>query len=177
MYKRRIAVCVSIIMMLTLSVLVASNHPPESTVKELEQSAKFVIASWDYPDEYGQGIDAIEVYENSTGSFVLFETYAYDDDTSNIDWNESVAIKLRVYTWFNSTLTGVSTTNEGKLYQRHSVTVTNLGSTIFSQQNFTYFYSDQIEPFVWYYGYEVVLNFLPVAGEIYTVVVTYEIYW
>ena len=177
MNKRRIAVCVGIIMMLTLSVLVVSNHPPESTVKELEQPAKFVLAEWDFPDEYGQGIEGIEIYENSTSSWVMYDNPLYDEET-NFDWNASVAIKLRVFTWFNSTLTGAGSSNEGKLYQRHSVTVTSLGTTVFSKQNFTFVASDTgIDPPMWFYSYDVVLDFLPVAGEIYTVVVTYEIYW
>ena len=163
--------------MLTLSVLVASNHPTKSIVKELEQPSKFVLSSWDYPDEYGQGIEAFEVYENSTGSFVLYDTYFYSDVT-NIEWNESIGIKLRCYTWFNSTLTGASTSNEGKLYQRHSVTVTNLGITVFSKQNFTFVASDTgIDPPMWYYTYDVVLNVLPLVGEIYTVTVTYDVFY
>ena len=180
MYKRRIAVCVSIIMMLTLSVLVASNHPPKSIVKELEQPAKaqFVLAEWDFPDEYGQGIWAFMFYENSTGSWLPCDPYSYEYNQSyTVEWNASVFIKLRCFVSFNSTLTGAIDTDDGKNYLRHSVTVTNLGTTVFSQQNFTYFSNDtQLDP-IWYYGYDVVLNFLPVAGEIYTVVVTYEIYW
>ena len=137
---------------------------------------RFVIASWDHPDEYGQGIDTITVYENSTGSWVSVGNYDYDE-ASSLEWNESVGIKLKVWTWFNSTLVNVSTTNEGKLYQRHSVNVTNLGTTVFSQQNFTYsnVYTDSAP--MWYYVYDVVLNFLPLAGEIYTVTVNYDVFY
>ena len=178
MYKRRIAVCVSVIMILTLSVLVASNYPSKSTVKELEQPAKFVLSSWDFPDEYGQGIEKIMIYENSTGSWLLFETSWYHNGTEIYEWNASVAIKLRVSTLFNETLTGAVDTTDGKRFQRHNVTVTSAGSPVFSQQNFTWAYDDNgIYPDLWLYAYDVVLNFQPVGGEIYTVVVTYEIYW
>jgi hypothetical protein len=140
--------------------------------------ATFVIAGWDYPDEYGQGIEAYELYENSTGSWVLFGgSHGYEDSHTH-EWNASLGIKIRFYTWFNSTLTGASTSNEGKLYQRHSIIVSDSSSTVFSQQNFTYFYSDTgIDPPMWYYGYEVVLNLIPIAGIIYTVVLTYEIFY
>ena len=163
-------------MMLTLSVLVVSNHPSKSTVKELEQPAQFVLAEWDFPDKYGQGIDTITVYENSTGAWVSVGNYEYDEESS-LEWNASVAIKLKVWTWFNSTLTGAGSTNEGKLYQRHNVIVVSLGETVFSQQNFTYsnVYTEAAP--MWYYVYDVILEFLPVAGAIYTVVVTYEIFW
>ena len=139
-------------------------------------SSQFVIASWDFPDEYGQGIDTITVYENSTGSWVSVGNYEYDE-ASTLDWNESIGIKLKVWTWFNSTLTGAGSTAEGKLLQQHRVNVSSLGESVFSQQNFTYsnVYTEAAP--MWYYVYEVVLNFLPVAGEIYLVVVTYEIFW
>ena len=99
-------------------------------------------------------------------------------DTASITWNASLFIKLRVYSWINSTFLNLSDTTEGKLYQQHNVTVTNQGNTIFHQQNISWFYDDDsIDPPMWFYGYEVVLNFLPVSGEIYIVTVTYEVYY
>ena len=158
-----------IIAMLTATILFASIPPAR---------AQFVLASWDYPDEYGQGIEAFEIAENSTGSWVQVGAARGYADSSTIDWNASLFIRLRCYTWFNSTLTGASTTNDGKNYQRHNIIVTNSSATVFSQVNFTYFYADDsIDPPMWYYGYEVVLNFLPVAGTIYTVTITYEVYY
>ena len=184
MYKRRIAVCVSIIMMLTLSVLVVSNHPTKNIVRELEQPAQFVLASWDYPDEYGQGIDGFRFYENSTGSWVaapyyndlgtFYYLHSYDDYSLN--WSEGVAMKLRTYCILNTTLTGAIDEADGQNYQRHSISVTSGGAPVFNQQNFTYF---DVTPWadIPMYEYDVILEFLPVAGAIYTVVVTYEIYW
>ena len=169
-----------LILVLTISIVLVSRGSRVETIESIpsatEDNPKFVLAEWDFPDEYGQGIDTITVYGNSTGSWVSVGNYEYDE-VSSLEWNESVGIKLKVWTWFNSTLTGVGSTNEGKLYQRHSVNVTNLGTTVFSQQNFTYsnVYTDSAP--MWYYVYEVVLNFLPVGGEIYSVVVTYEIFW
>ena len=145
--------------------------------------AQFVLASWAFPDEYGQGVDKISVYSNQTGSWVL-ANWAGDasrdyDESSEFDWNASIFIRLNVWTWFNSTLTGAPSWEEGKKYQRHSVTVnTNNGTQIFSQQNFTFASCfPAINPPLWYYEYKVVLNFLPVSGEIYTVTIDYEIFY
>jgi len=142
--------------------------------------AQFVLASWDFPDDYGQGIDALTVYENSTGDWLILGGFGPNVDHSGagvFDWNASVGIKVRVYCLLNSTLVGVSSTAEGKNYLRHNVTVTNFnGTTIFSQQNFTYFGAGVVGD-MYEYLYDVVLNFLPEYGEVYTVVITYETWW
>ena len=176
-------------MILTLSVLVVSNHSPKSVVEEPRQPAKFVIASWDYPDEYGQGIYMLRFYENSTGSWVaapwyyvggeldglpFYSLHPYDSYTLN--WSAGVAMKLRVYSTFNNTVIGADDEADGQNYQRHDVSVTSAGVAVFNQSNFTY-YDVTPDGDYWAYEYEVVLNFLPVVGEIYTVVVTYEVYW
>ena len=85
-------------------------------------------------------------------------------------------MKLRVYTTFNNTVVGAIDEADGQNYQRHSISVTSGGAPVFSQQNFTYFDVSEGWPYV-QYQYEVILEFLPVAGAIYTVVVTYEIFW
>ena len=172
MYKHRSAAFVLVMFMSLLLVATPTANAPQP------RNPRFVIAGWDYPDEYGQGVEGIELYENSTGSWLLYETYFYSDDT-NIDWNISVEIKLRVYTWFNSTLTGAGSSNEGKLYQQHNVVVTDAASTtIFSKQNFTFVASDTgIDPPMWFYTYDVELDFTPEAIETYTVSVEYEVYY
>ena len=160
----------SIVVLLTVSILLIASVQPTS--------AQFALASWEYPDEYWNGISGINIYENSTGAWVVkYGTIEPDDDDSTIfDWNASIAIKLRVWVTLNSTLVGVSTTDDGKNYIRHSVLVMCLGETIFSQQNFTY-YGVSTEAEIYTYSYDVVLDFLPVSGAIYKVTVTYEIWW
>lgn len=185
--KRRISAAVVLIMIVTLSVLVASNQFPKSVVEELEQPAQFVIASWDHPDEYGQGIYLLHFYENSTGSWLpawyyidgvgKFYTLHYYDSYDYFNFSAGVAMKIRVETLFNQTLVGVESTSEGQKYLRHDVTVSDAYGIVFSQQNFTYYDVTENGEENYYYEYEVVLNFLPVSGEIYTVVVTYEIYY
>lgn len=159
-----------IVLVLVSMVLLAMPRPAP---------ARFALSSWDFPDAYGQGIEGFMIYENSTGSWVAVDGYHLYDEANIFAWNVSVAMKLHCFTWFNSTLVGATDTDDGKNYQRHSVNVTdNLGGSVFSQQNFTYYSADDgIDPPLWFYEYYVVLNFLPVEGEYYTVTVTYEIYW
>jgi len=152
--------------------------------------SKFIIASWDYPKDYGQGIYMIRFYENSTGSWVdapwyykggeldglpFYSLHSYDPYTLN--WSAGVAMKLRVHCCLNSTLTGAIDLDDGQNYHRHNVTVTTAGTTIFSQQNITYY--DDYEPIdeIYCYIYEVVLNFLPEQGQIYTIAITYEVFY
>ena len=138
--------------------------------------AQFVLASWDYPDEYGQGIEMFAFYENSTGAWLSYGDVYEHDQSYIVEWNVSLFIKLRCYTFFNSTFAGAIDTTDGQNYQRHNVTVTGEGKIVFSKQNFTYYsVSDILDP-MWYYGYEVVLNFIPQFMH-YRVTVTYEIYW
>jgi len=165
-----------LIVILLASMFVLALAPNRQETKT--ESAKFVLASWSFPDEYGQGIYDFDVYENSTGSWVNVGGPTEYDESGIFDWEIGVAIQLRTWSYFNSTLTGAADTNEGKLLQRHNVTVTKIGgATVFSQQNFTYsnVYTDE-DP-MWVYTYLVILDFLPVAGEIYTVTVIYEIWW
>jgi hypothetical protein len=117
----------------------------------------------------------LTLYENSTGSWVKVNgNYDYTE-TFVFELNESIGIKIKCWTYFNSTLTGAEDTNDGKNYQRHNITVTLYG-TVFSQQNFTYSNANVEGDPMWYYTYEVVLNFLTIAGY-YTVTVEYGVYY
>lgn len=170
---RKTVSSISIIALVT--VLFIATLPPS-------QSAQFFLASWEFPDEHGQGILGIWIYENSTGSWVSVEFYSYDrTDTALWEWNSSVAIKLEAFTYVNKTFLGWADGDEGKLYQRHNVTVTNsTDDIIFSQNNFTFYsydYNSPADPNIWTYRYTCILNFLPVFGGVYTAVVTYEIWW
>ena len=165
MYNRKIIS--GIVVLLTLGLLVAFIPPAK---------AQFIIASWDYPDEYGQGILEIEIQENSTGSWVSYDSLDYWE-SGVYNWTIGMVIKLIVSTTFNSTLTGAGSLVEGKLYQRHNVTVMNdLDATVFSQQNFTYV-DAAIENGIYDYVYEVILNFIPLSGAVYTATVIYEVFY
>ena len=140
-----------------------------------QAKAQFVLASWSYPDEYSQGIQQIRVNENSTGSWVLVDTRDYSE-SHTYDWEVGASIQLYVWLWLNSTLTGASSLTDGRNYQRCNVTVTSLGETIFSQNNFT-FQDENDYADMYLYEYNVILNFVPLQGTLYTVTVTYEIWW
>ena len=182
--KHRNKIIASTLVILTVSILLIASVQSPKAIPTATGKAQFVISSWNFPDEYGQGIEAFEIYENSTGFWVLISgAYGYED-TGNIEIYDNASIKLRCYTWFNSTFMDVTTTNEGKNLQQHSVVVIGALSIweqsviVFSQQNFTWFYDDDsIDPPMWYYGYEVVLNFIPQQGQIYTTTVIYEIWY
>ena len=143
-----------------------------------QAKAQFVLSSWDHNDEHGQGIDRIDLYENTTDSWVNIENPVYYYDSGLVDWNASVFIKLSVWAYFNSSFMGIDDDVEGRNYQRHNVSVIQSNGTIvFSQNNFTYVTVETfLTPPLWHYCYEVILDFIPEYGQIYTVSVTYEIY-
>ena len=141
--------------------------------------AQFILAEWDFPDEYGQGIDECILSENSTGSWVPFDgVYYTDSSTMRFQWNTTNArLKIYVSTWLNMTLTGASDGADGKRYHRHSISVVYLGSIIFSQQNLTYVENGALIGTLRNYGYEVIFDFIPQAGGIYTATITYGVFY
>jgi hypothetical protein len=141
--------------------------------------AQFILADWDHPDEYGQGIDEYVLSENSTGSWVPFDgVYYTDSHTISAQWNASNAgLKIYVSTWLNMTLTGAIDGDDGKRYHRHNISVSYLGSIIFNQQNLTYVEHGGLIGTLRNYGYEVIFNFIPQGGSIYVITITYEVFY
>ena len=179
--NRRIKAGVLITALIVTVMFVVASVPPISEVGPSVPTGKaqFVLASWSYPDEYGQGIEQIQVEENSTnpGTWEGVDLRKWHEN-QEYDWNVSVFIRLRVFAWMNNSLVGATDLEDGWNYQRLNVTVTiDNGTTVFSQQNFTTFVKyDTYDP-MWSYQYYVILNFLPDYGWIYTATITYEIYW
>ena len=181
-HRKKIA---SVLIVFTVTVLLVASIPPAR--------AQFVLASWEYPDEYGQGIEGVNFFENSTGSWVAapYYTHYYPDwhdelgefyflnyyqDHYFLNWSAGVAMKLRVYSFMNSTISRATDLADGQNYIQHNVTVTHVRDIVFSQQNFTYYDSDDLSAPMYYYEYEVVLNFLPAEGQVYMISLVYEIY-
>jgi len=135
--------------------------------------AQFILASWDYPDEHGQGIVYFEVYNGSQ----LLATWESDEITSMEIYSDT-NLTLAVYCWLNNDIVYADGFEDAKNYFRHSVIVSApSNSSVFSQQNFTYIDgSDTSAPMFWY-RYDVILDIPFVDGESYTVVVTYEVYY
>jgi hypothetical protein len=179
LYRKKTCAIIGILCVCLLSVV--AIQPLLIPQSEKLPNPKFIISSWSFPDEYGQGIDALGVYENSTGSWLAINggfvpTVDYNDEAS-FEWNASLGIKIRVYCWVNSSLSGFGSVEEGKNYLKHTVIVTQINGTIvFSQENFTYFNAGAIDE-MYEYDYDVVLNFLPEMGEIYRVSIILDIYW
>lgn len=175
-FKKKLSIWV-LVMALVLGLGFASIQPAR---------AQFVLAEWDYPDEYGQGIMGVKMWENSTSSWVAAPYYTdlgkfyylnYYETGYTYNWSAGASMKLRADTLLNSTLTGATDLADGQNYQRHNVTVTCAGNMIFSQANFTYEDSDDLSAPMYYYEYYVILNFIPEHGQIYIVTVTYEIFY
>ena len=175
--KNRNKIIASVVLVLTASLMIVSIPPAQA-------QPKFALATWDYPDAYGQGIDSFVLYSNSTGSWVVVDTWYYDDlypAPDPVPWNASQAIKLRVRCTMNTTLVGTSNPELGQNYIRHDIVVTDqLDAEVFVQQNFTYeteAHDFAIYPGIIFYYYYVIFDFLPISGELYTVEVTYEVYY
>jgi len=142
--------------------------------------AQFIIADYTYPSNNGNGIAYIHAYLDGAFNASMYknpDSYPGEEVTNPLEVESGVNITLAVFCWLNGTHTNISSLVEGKTVIRHSVTVTiTNGSTIFSQQNFTYIVGGDGDAPMYFYRYDVILDFLPVAGEIYRVIVTYEIY-
>lgn len=163
-----------LILFLTISLIVIYRTPRVEATNTT--NPKFVLASWDYPDEYGQGILQIQVEENSTGSWEPVELRDHSK-SQDYEWNASLFIRLRIWTWLNNSVVGAVDLDDGENYQRLNATVTAInGTTVFNQQNLTFFVSYDTENPMWLYQHYVVLDFLPDYNQIYTATVTYEVF-
>ena len=148
-------------------------------------TAQFVLSGWDYDDGYGQGIEVLWFYENSTGSWVAIQDPAYilPTDSTTIEMNYSVdtAIKIIVTCNINHTLFDFgpdkSENASARAIMRTSINVTILGENVFSQNNLTWdgsVFDDTAT--TWAISFEVVIDVIIISGGIYIVTLYYEIY-
>jgi len=151
------------------------------TIPPAKAQSQFVLASWDYPDEYGQGIYSITPDENSSGYWEHIESapgFIYstsENDTFIVDQGLSIRFDVRVMV--NYTFLGVSAEAALNLI-RLNLTVTVLNNITFSIQNMTYNYvGGDYGDGVWWYSFVDILNFQTDYGTIYIVTVTYEVYY
>jgi hypothetical protein len=127
--------------------------------------------------EVGTGFRRIDAYLDEVFTQTLYDM---DEGFNRIlDIDETITnITLLVDCWLNSTTYGVSTIAEGKNIIRQSMTVTSTNNTIvFSQTNLTYISGFDYGDNVFLYQYSVQLDFTIIYGNIYTVVLTYEIFY
>jgi len=148
---------------------------------QLEESSTFILSSWSYPDEYGQGIYSITPDENSTGvwSHIIEGTgFIYSNSTDNLFTVVSNAsLRLDVRVTVNYTLLGVSDPDLLN-YIRVNLTVTESDIVTYSISNMTYDYlGGDLGDGLYWYSFVDILNFQTVSGAIYEIQITYEVYY
>ena len=148
-----------------------------TTSRPQPTTARFVLSSWDYPDEYGQGIEYVKVYQNGTGSYVeLSESPINPTDDAELEVDSDGFLQIRVLTWLNKTYCGIANIGAAYAIFRHSINVTLQGENVFSQQNFTKISASGAgDPLFWFY-YQVIIDFLPISGRTYVATIEYDLY-
>lgn len=137
----------------------------------------FNIASWEFPDSNGQGIYACSFETNSSGSWLPWRTTIFYYNDTLLSMNESKYLRLRVYVNLNQTLVGAASLADGKNFLRVNVSVSNnLGSIVFSLDNMTYEGGHDYTTY-YQYWYVNILNFTPLSGELYSIIINYEVYY
>ena len=152
------------------------------------QAAQFVLAGWSFPDEYGQGIYLVTPYQNSSGSFVTIPNpdtgigNCYPENTTfyELNFTDSTALRFDVRVRVNYTNLGLSHPDDfdiGMNFARVGIEMSTAGTSVFSLQNMPY---DDLgwlyETGIWWYSYVDVVEAILVAGQIYSIVFTLEVY-
>jgi len=139
----------------------------------------FYLTIWDTiipTPSSGTGYNKIDAYVDEEFAQTLYDV----DGGANpiVDIEETVTnITLLIDCSLNSTTYDISTVAEGKNIIRLNITVTSTNGTIvFSQNNLTYISGVDYSDDLFLYQYSVQLDFTPIYGNIYTVIVTYEVY-
>ena len=125
----------------------------------------------------GTGFSRIDAYLDESFAKTLYDMDEGYDRILDIDVTVT-NITLVIDCWLNSTTYGVSTIAEGKNIIRHMINVTSTNGTIvFSQANLTYISGFDYGDNVFLYQYWIQLDFTIISSNIYTVVLTYEIFY
>jgi len=158
------------------------------TIAPQPTTATFVLASWDYPDEYGQGIETIYYqirWENDT---VKEWGYTYPANVSQtFEVPSNGTVYLRLTSWVNGSLMGITNQADAQYYIRQDVNVTNLGVNVLTQQNFTYDGVAAAAPMYkvyhklyltgWHGSATTLMTNGFVGGQIYRAVINHEIFY
>lgn len=171
MSKRNSIIAIGLIVLIGILVIPQHTH-----------GAQFIIAGWDYPDEYGQGIRNVAIEQYTNGAWVSLtgggEGYYDSSNTFEITNGEGSngSLSLAVQCYLNATLCGISDINDGPALIRHTITIsTALNASVFYQENFTLTYqTDAYDP-LYFYQYTVITDFTPNYGTTYTAIITYEV--
>ena len=153
-----------------------------STIPTAKAQAQFIIAQWEYDTNgYGEGIEVVYVTENSTGVWegVREPHYIFWYESTTIELNQTAntALKFEPVVNLNHTLRGLTENSTAFAIMRISIAFWNQGNLSFSQQNLTWnptVFDDT--PTTWSFSGYIIVPIILVAGEIYIVILTYEIY-
>ena len=171
MYKHRTVAIISLLLILFIL--------PIATPQKAE-SAKFILSSWSYPDEYGQGIEFVTVYQNVSGSWeLLSDGNIIPTASTAFEINETITgIKIRVRCWLNNTMVGASDITDSKKYIRHNATLFLAGGIdpVYSLENFTFETGGSGYYPMYWYDYNGTIPFDFASGMTYILYVNCEIY-
>lgn len=170
--NHRILTACSII--IVLSVLSFASIPPTK--------ANFIIASWDYPDEYGQGVYEIRIYQYINGWYGLSETtWGWGPNAENDAFEifaNATAVYILLKCEMNNTRVNASSLADGENYIQHSGELIQLGHGIIDTVgNFTLYSSSDASDPMFEYWYNCTFEFSPIGGVNYKAVLNIEIYW
>ena len=125
----------------------------------------------------GYGFSTIEAYIDEAYAHTFYDVVSGYNSSLEIGLTVT-NITLVIQCWVNGTLFDIATVEEGINRIRHNVTVTSSNNTIvFSQSNFMYSWGIEYSDDLFLYEYWVELDFVLVSAEIYTVIITYEVFY
>jgi len=184
MKKKTKVLALGVLMCLSLGLLFLPRGIEQKEINK--EPARFIISSWDYPDEYGQGIEVVWPYENSTGSWVPLHDPAfvfwYEETIFEVNATGNNALKIGVSANINHTLFDFGPDKadnaSARAIMRVGIEVSNSSDIVFSLSNMTWdgsVFDDTAT--TWAISYADVINVLLVAGQIYTATITYEVFY
>lgn len=169
--KYRIVATITIIAILSVLIVAA---PPS-------RSAKFFLSEWDFPDEYGQGIESLIIYQNVSGVWTALDPSGvnHTDELNiyNISEGQYASIRVVVKCLLNKTLVNVSSLSEGMNYIRHNGVLLHHNLPIITLENFTYWTGTTVDDPIYTYFYNATFVFSPIGGLSYMALIDCEIYW
>ena len=180
MYARSKVLAITLVILLPVGFLATA---PTATLAD----PMFCIALND-ADAQGQSVSGFSIYENSTGSWVYYygwngthatdADYAITDFMTLFNWTHGLGIKFLVGVKINMSYYGITTETEARNIIRLNLTVsTPTNASLYSKSNMTYNSKFTADYPIWRITYEDTLGFLPSQGNIYTVSVTYEVFF
>jgi len=177
--KKILALLILLVMAVAVVIRYDQKYNKSNPISK-DDNPKFVIAYDFDTSKNGNYIAYITAYLDSVPNETIYRNpISYDSPGTNpLEVEAGVNITLSMECWLNATFTGISSLAEGLNIIRHSVVVTCInGTTVFSQQNFTYISGlDAFAP-MYIYKHQVILDFVPERGDYYTVIVTYEVFY